>query len=151
MMTDWRRALKWAKAAHVKPRRAVQGLTAAGAALAPPGGLHSAHRLLHHIVYWQGSILAATLGKATWPKGREDWDCEMAPWDELVQQFEAHLDEADRQVAEEDLARRLPGWDSSMTVGGALIVLITHNSYHLGQLVEVRRLTGCWEDEKPEA
>ena len=151
MTTDWRNALKWGfsgKGSHMPPRRAVQGLTAARATLAPPGGLHSAHRLLHHIVYWQGLILAAIRGKVDWPEGPEDWDCEMAPWDELVRQFEAHLDEANRQAAEEDLTRRMPEWDESMTVGGALTVLITHNSYHLGQLIDVRRLTGCWEEEK---
>lgn len=151
-VVGWRNALQWGfdgHTSHVEPRRAVRGLTAAQAALVPPGGLHSAHRLLYHIVYWQELVMAPVLGEGVrWPEGPEDWESEMPPWAELVRRFEDNLDKAAQLAEAEELTRVLPEWDESITVGGALTALITHNSYHLGQLIDARRATGCWEGEK---
>ncbi|MDP2871068.1 MAG: DinB family protein [Bacillota bacterium] len=146
--SDWRNSLVWGLrglSSHVEPARAVRGLTAEAAAAALPRGLHSAHRLLHHIVYWQDLMLAPAAGeKVQWPQGPEDWDCPMAPWGELVGRFEAGLAKAERLAREADLSVRIPEWGPEMTVGGALGVLVTHNSYHIAQLVDVRKAAGHW-------
>ncbi|MDP2873134.1 MAG: DinB family protein [Bacillota bacterium] len=153
---DWRNSLVWGlrgHSSHVPPKRAVRGLTAdeaaAEAAAAPPDGLHSAHRLLHHIVYWQDLMLAPAAGdKVQWPQGPENWDCPMASWDDLVGRFAAGLEKAEKLAREADLTVRIPEWGPEMTVGGALGVLITHNSYHIAQLVDVRKATGHWPPPK---
>lgn len=151
-VTDWRNALRWGlvgMSSHIEPRRALAGLTAEAAAEIPPGGLHSAHRLLHHIVYWQDLMVAPAAGeKVEWPTGPEDWDSPMAPWDELVERFAAGLARAERLAREGDLGLRIPEWGPEMTAGAALTILITHNSYHIAQLVDARRATGNWPPPK---
>jgi uncharacterized damage-inducible protein DinB len=162
---DWSRAIGWALAgvaAHIEPRRAVRGLTPEQAATQPAGGLRPAHRLLHHIVFWQDIMLgvaeAATAAAGTavpsevepvpWPSEPEDWDAEMAGWAELVGRFEANLQRAGRLAEEADLHAPIPAWGAEMTVGAALTAQATHNSYHLGQLVDARRATGAWPPPK---
>ena len=146
--TDWRNSINWgltASGSHASPLRAVEGLTAAQAALEPPGGLHSAHRLLNHIVYWQDLMVASAGGEAVvWPDGPEDWESPMPPWDELVQRLAAGLTRAKQIASSADLSGRIPAWGPDRTFGGVLTVLITHNSYHLGQLIDARRATGHW-------
>jgi uncharacterized damage-inducible protein DinB len=151
--TDWRNALRWGlsgMSSHIEPLRALAGLTPEAAAETPAGGLHSAHRLLHHIVYWQELMLAPVTGEqAAWPSGPEGWDSQMPPWTELVDRFAAGLAKADQLAGEADLRSRIPEWGQEMTKGGALTVLITHNSYHIAQLVDARRATGHWPPQKP--
>lgn len=152
VLDDWRNSIVWGlcgTGSHVPPRRAVSGLTAGEAGQAPPGRMHTAHRLLHHIVYWQDLMLAPALGdKVMWPEGPEDWDSPTASWDELVSRFVAGLGRAERLAREADLTARIPEWGPEMTVGGALGVLITHNSYHIAQLVDARRAAGHWPPPK---
>lgn len=151
-LSGWRNSLVWGlegRSSHVDPRRAVKGLTAEEAGAKPPAGMHSAHRMLHHIVYWQDLMLAPASGqKVQWPEGPEDWNSAMTPWDQLVCRFEAGLQEAEDLARHADLAVRIPEWGPEMTVGGALGVLITHNSYHIAQLVDARKGTGHWPPPK---
>jgi len=145
---DWRNSIIWgltASGSHVSPLRAVTGLTAAQADLEPSGGLHSAHRLLHHVVYWQDLMVASAAGEqVVWLNGPEDWGAPMPPWNELVARLAAGLARAQQVAATTDLSGRIPAWGPDKTRGHALTVLITHNSYHLGQLVDARRATGHW-------
>ena len=151
-LDNWRNALRWGLAgfsSHIAPLRAVKGLDAGEAAEAPPGGLHSAHRLLHHIVYWQDLMLAPAAGeKVEWPTTPEDWNCPMAPWEELVEQFRAGLERAQGLAKSADLATPIPVWGPEVTVGAALTVLVTHNSYHIAQLVDARKAAGNWPPPK---
>lgn len=158
---DWANALAWAMAgmgSHVEPMRAVEGLSPPAAAREVGCGLHSAHRLLHHIVYWQDIMLGAAEGAAEaagvpsgspvapvpWPQGPEDWQSPMPEWPELVERFGANLGRAQKLARGAALHAPIPAWGPEMTVGAALGVLITHNSYHLGQLVAARRAAGAW-------
>jgi len=42
-----------------------------------------------------------------------------------------------------DLFARLP-WGDGQTILREALLLADHNAYHLGQLVDVRRLLGVW-------
>jgi len=147
-LRHWRKSLQWQLAgvsAHIEPGKALAGLTAEQAGLPVPGGLHSAHRLLHHLVYWQDLMLAPVAGvEVQWPKGPEDWASEMPPWAELCRRFTEGIARAHGLAQEADLARPIPAWGPEMTAGGALGAVIIHNSYHLGQLIDARRATGRW-------
>ena len=46
----------------------------------------------------------------------------------------------------EDLFAPIPHGDGQTVLREALLVA-DHNAYHLGQLVVVRRLLGCWPEE----
>jgi hypothetical protein len=45
-----------------------------------------------------------------------------------------------------DLFAAIPNGDGQTVLREALLVA-DHNAYHLGQLVVVRRLLGCWPEE----
>jgi len=43
-----------------------------------------------------------------------------------------------------DLYARIP-WGDGQTILREALLLADHNAYHLGQLVDVRRLLGAWK------
>jgi len=133
------------KGSHVAPARAVSGLAVDEAAAVPPGGLHSAHRLLQHIVLWQDlMLLVMEGGTVSWPNEAGDWSAPLRAWSELTQELSKGLSRAHQLAANGDLSASLPKCWPGLTLGDAVMVLITHNSYHLGQLVDARRATGHW-------
>ena len=67
-------------------------------------------------------------------------------WEKSVRQFRADL-KAMQDLVEDpatDLFAPIPHGDGQTILREALLVA-DHNSYHLGQLVTVRRLLGAWE------
>ena len=45
-----------------------------------------------------------------------------------------------------DLYAKLP-WGDGQTILREALLVADHNAYHLGQLVDVRRLLGAWPEE----
>ncbi|HEY6905147.1 MAG TPA: hypothetical protein VI216_12635, partial [Candidatus Acidoferrales bacterium] len=70
-----------------------------------------------------------------------------AAWDSSVQSLERDLKSMAKLVADPkaDLLAPIPG-GSGQTILREVLLLADHNSYHLGQLVLVRRLLGCWPE-----
>lgn len=78
-----------------------------------------------------------------WPKAAAPTDAE---WKECLAGFKADL-AALRQMAADDsvdLSAKIPHGDGQTYLREILLV-IDHNSYHIGQMVLVRRLLGIWE------
>ena len=135
--------------AHIAPSKVVQNLAHRQAVEIAEGQAHSAWELLYHIVFWQDLCLRAIAGK------RVDWKAaEGEEWptpalqdeqrgEELCEQFLAGIEEAERLVQTRDLQTALESWGDA-PVAKAFLVLIQHNSYHLGQIVSVRRALGQW-------
>jgi hypothetical protein len=121
---------------------------------AKPNGLpHSAWMLLDHLRLAQSDILEfSRSSKHTspeWPKGY--WPKTEAPhnpvaWNKSVQQFRKDLKSMQALVAnpKTDLYVRIP-WGDGQTILREALLLADHNAYHLGQLVDVRRLLGAWK------
>lgn len=145
-----------AEDAHVDPVRALAGLDAdlAGrvpwAGLAPAAGRpsldapYSIYQLLRHLVYWQDLLLRALRGEpVAWPRtAAEGWRAPQRPpseaaWREAVARFLAGLREAQQR------ARELAGRPEDPLLRHVL-VLALHNSYHLGQIVLLRRMLDAW-------
>ena len=138
------------KKAHVDPVRALSDLSAESAASPPAVGVHSAHEVLAHMVYWQDLLLQAARGEhVTWPqKAAEGWEdrpreVRLSTWGPLVARFQAGLAEAEHLARTADLERPLANWEGA-SVLSALSILASHNSYHLGQIVMARQLAGHW-------
>jgi hypothetical protein len=79
------------------------------------------------------------------------WPSSQAPpndkaWDKSVNAFRADFKAMIELVASEstELFVRIPHGDGQTLLREAL-VLADHNSYHLGELVLVRRLLGAWQ------
>jgi hypothetical protein len=81
-----------------------------------------------------------------WPEG--DSPADEATWDRSVAEFRADLKSMMDLVrnAQMDLFAPIAHGQGQTVLREALLVA-DHNAYHLGQLVTVRRLLGCWSGE----
>jgi DinB superfamily len=148
-----RRALSWGEA-HVDWKKAVTGLPAKLKGTRPKGAEHSPWELLEHMRIATWDILEFSRGKdhksPEWPKGY--WPKSPAPenkaaWDRSVKELERDLEGMGKLVADPktDLLAPIPG-GSGQTILRETLLIADHNAYHLGQLVLVRRLLGCWPE-----
>jgi hypothetical protein len=66
-------------------------------------------------------------------------------WEKSVQAFQHDLQEMIKLVknSRTDLYAKIPHGDGQTILREAL-VLADHNAYHLGQLVDLRRVLGAW-------
>jgi hypothetical protein len=119
----------------------------------PKGGAHSPWELLEHLRIAQWDILEFSRNprhvSPEFPGGY--WPNTQAPpdgkaWSKSENAFRADLKAMIDLVTNEatDLFAPLPH-DGGKTILREALVLADHNSYHLGQLVLVRRLLGAWE------
>jgi hypothetical protein len=81
-----------------------------------------------------------------WPPG--DAPPDARAWDRAVDAFRKDLESICALVADPatDLFAAIPHGEGQTILREALLVA-DHNAYHLGQLVVVRRLLGCWPEE----
>jgi uncharacterized damage-inducible protein DinB len=118
----------------------------------PEGSPHSAWELLEHMRLAQEDILRFSQS-ADWvsPKFPEGyWPVAAAPqhakqWQQSVSAFRRDLAEFEAMLRDpaQDLNRKFP-WGDGQTLLREALLIADHNSYHLGQLVLVRRLMGAW-------
>jgi hypothetical protein len=122
----------------------------------PAGLQHTPWRLLEHMRICQWDILDFSRNPKYvelkfpddyWPKG--DAPPDAAAWDRSVQAFRADLKAMQDLVADPatDLFAPIPHGQGQTILREALL-LADHNSYHLGQLVTVRRLLGAWPEDR---
>ncbi len=120
---------------------------------ARPAGLpHSAWMLVEHLRIAQWDILEFSRNpkhvSPKWPEGywpATDGPPSDAAWEKSVAAFRADLKTMARLVAnpKTNLFARIPHGTGQTILREALLVA-DHNSYHLGQLVTLRRLLGAW-------
>ena len=142
-------------AAHLDFERAIADLPAELRGSKPAGLPHTAWRLLEHVRIAQWDILefsrnpkhvSPKFPNGYWPQG--DGPPDANAWDRSVAGFRADLRAMQELVADPatDLFAPIPHGQGQTILREALLVA-DHNSYHLGQLVTIRRLLGCWPDE----
>jgi uncharacterized damage-inducible protein DinB len=143
--------LDWHEA-HADWKQALAGLDPAHRGVRPAGSPHSVWDLLEHVRLAQRDILEFTLNpnhvSPDWPSGY--WPKSLAPkddaeWEKCVREFFQDLQEVEKLVNNPhmDLFGKIPH-GTGQTVLRQVLLLVDHNSYHLGQLVLVRRLLGAW-------
>jgi len=114
---------------------------------------HSPWMLLEHMRIAQWDILEFSRNSKhaspSWPEGY--WPDRDAPssasaWEKSANNFRADLKAMQDLVADPrtDLFARIP-WGDGQTILREALLVADHNSYHLGQLVDVRRLLGAWK------
>jgi uncharacterized damage-inducible protein DinB len=146
-----RKVLDW-REAHADWKQALAGLDAAHRGVRPAGSPHSVWDLLEHVRLAQRDILDFTLYpnhvSPDWPAGY--WPKNLAPadeaeWEKSVEEFFHNLKEMEELIAnpQTDLFARIPH-GTGQTFLRQVLLLIDHNSYHLGQLVLLRRLLSAW-------
>jgi len=139
--------------AHLNFEEALAGLPPNLRGERPHGLPYSPWRLLEHMRIAQRDILEFSRNpkhvSPQWPAGY--WPESDAPpddkaWQKSIRQFRADL-KAMQELVEDpaiDLLAPIPHGDGQTILREALLVA-DHNSYHLGQLVTLRRLLGAWE------
>jgi len=139
--------------AHATYEQAVKGLPVELQGKVPKGAEHSPWQLLEHLRIAQWDILEFSRDRKhespKWPEGY--WPKDKAPadekaWDKSVRAFKKDLKAMSALVedAKTDLFAKIPHGDGQTILREALLAA-DHNSYHIGQLVLVRRLLGAWK------
>jgi len=124
---------------------AVAGLTAEQASWSPGKGQHSVGQLAYHLWFWNMRELADFNGvKPGAFSGNNDEtfdNFDAAQWDDLVKKLNQVLSEWDKAVENAD--------DKKLAENASLIAHVaTHNAYHIGQILYVRKLEGAWDPNK---
>jgi uncharacterized damage-inducible protein DinB len=120
-----------------------------------PAGLpHSLWRLLEHLRIAQRDILEFSRNpkhaSPKWPEGywpAAEASPSPAAWSASVKKFRQDLKAMQDLVEdpETDLFAKIP-WGEGQTVLREALLLADHNAYHLGQMLDVRRLLGAWPE-----
>jgi len=120
----------------------------------PKGSPHSAWQLLEHIrialhdLYdfsTNSNYVALKWPDDYWPK--EEAPPSEAAWDASVRAVKKDVAEFEKLIREPEsnLYASIP-WGDGQTVLREVLLAGQHNSYHLGQLVLLRRELGAWKD-----
>jgi uncharacterized damage-inducible protein DinB len=137
--------------AHVTVEKALAGLDPGLRGKRPKPKVHSVWEELEHMRIAQEDILRYTLDPAwkspAWPEGY--WPTRTEPtnaaWSSAVKRFHADLDELSKLVRDpkRDLTAKIPHGEDRTYLRQILLVA-DHNAYHLGQIVQARKLLGAW-------
>ena len=145
-------SLEWEQA-HTTLEKAVKDLAPALRGQRPDGYPHSVWELLDHIRITQRDLLDFCQNpdyeeKLAWPK--DYWPATPAPptpdaWDKSIADYRRDLEALARFTndSEIDLTTKIPH-GTGQTYLRTILVAVDHASYHLGQIVSVRRLLGAW-------
>jgi hypothetical protein len=138
--------------AHASFSDVIAGFTPELRGRIPKGLEHSAWMLLEHMRIAQWDILEFSRNSGhvspKWPEGY--WPETPSPpqvraWSLSVKRFVEDLKAVEDLVRDPntDLFGRIP-WGDGQTILRETLLIADHNAYHLGQLVDLRRLLGLW-------
>jgi len=124
---------------------AVEGLTAKQAMWTDGSGNHSAGQLANHIIFWNERLLKSFRNEPVEKfNGNNDetfnsfdeksWDATVKKLDEVLSAWETEIKNADDA--------KLNDWYENIAN------MNTHNAYHTGQIIFLRKLQGSWNPEK---
>jgi len=147
------RALEW-EDAHVDFRKAIEGIPAERRGERPAGFDHSPWDLLEHMRRAQQDLLEFCVNAGyshtlTWPD--DYWPADRSPsdaaWNASIAAFEADRATLQQLVRDPslDLFALVPTGEGRQTYLRAILVVLDHNAYHLGQLIAVRRALQIWK------
>lgn len=141
--------------AHAKFEDVVPGIPAKLRGQKPSRFPHTAWMLLEHMRIGQWDILEfsrkAKHKSPGWPEGywpKTETPPSAAAWDKSVRGFRRDLKAMQKLVSnpKTDLFARIP-WGTGQTILREALIAADHNAYHLGQLVDIRRLLGAWPQD----
>jgi DinB family protein len=121
---------------------AVKGLTAEQASWRDSKGNHSVGQLAYHIVYWNRRNLANLKGeKLEKFSGNNDEtfdNFDPKKWNETVQQLDDVMKELEKWVETADEAKLKES-------AQVFTHISTHNAYHIGEIIYVRKEQSSWD------
>ena len=145
------KVIDWEEA-HVPFDRAVKGIPPSMRGVVPNGWEHSAWQLVEHIRIAQADILefsiTAKYKAKKWPD--DYWPKVSAPrnaaaWSKSIAEIRTDRKKL-QQLAKNprvDLTAEIPH-GTGQTYLRELLLVAAHNSYHIGQIVSLRKQLGIW-------
>jgi uncharacterized damage-inducible protein DinB len=139
--------------AHVGIADALSGVGEKHINIKPPGFAHTLWEELEHIRLAQRDIIDFILDpdyqSPDWPQGywpEEGSQATMLDWLKSVKSVKEDLWEFISLITdpETDLLKKIPH-GSGQTILREALLMIDHNSYHLGQILDLRRALGIWQ------
>jgi uncharacterized damage-inducible protein DinB len=147
------RVLDWEEA-HVGFDNAVEGIPADRRGSRIAGFEHTPWQLLEHMRVAQKDLLdfclnAKYVHALKWPD--DYWPQKPAPpsaaaWNESIADLKADREKLKQLVRDPDvdLFATVPTGEGKQTYLRAILLVVDHNAYHLGQLIAVRQALGVW-------
>jgi len=138
--------------AHARFDDVIAGIAAELRGKIPRGIPHSLWMQLEHLRLAQWDILefsrTAKHVSPPWPEGywpQKEGPPNEAAWNKSVKQFRSDLKAMQQLVADPktELFAKIP-WGDGQTILREALLLADHNAYHVGQMVDVRRMLGAW-------
>ena len=124
---------------------AIEGLTPEQAAWKDPNENHSIAQLVNHLIFWNRQQLAKFNGEKPAPFSGDNKETfaglDKASWDASVQQIDEVLTAWEKAIEGADDAK-LAKWYSTIAK------ISTHNAYHTGQIIYIRKMKGNWDPAK---
>ena len=124
---------------------AVAGLTLEQVSWRDGKGNHSIGQLTYHLVFWNQQVLAKFKGETPAKfdgNNEQTFDkFDAKTWAATVQQLDAVMTEWEKAVEGADEEKLKAAASEIAHIG-------THNAYHVGQMIFVRKLQGSWNPEK---
>jgi uncharacterized damage-inducible protein DinB len=129
----------------VSPSKSVEGLTPEQVTWTDGKGNHSIGQLAYHLVFWNSQELAKFKGeKPAKFDGNNDEtfnNFDAKTWAATVRQLDQVMTDLEKFVE--------TATDTQLAKFGPEIAHIgTHNAYHTGQIIYIRRLQGSWDPAK---
>ncbi len=135
------------KDAHVQAIQALEDLDWKDAGAQPKGVPHTIFQLLHHMIYWQNWTIKWLDGEdPELPKHAVlSWPADPGPknrsiWQKARDDFLTGLEHLMQRSDELKFLKRSGKWSHS----DMMQIIASHNSYHLGQIVLIRRMLSSW-------
>jgi uncharacterized damage-inducible protein DinB len=133
--------------AHVQAAQALEDLSWKDAGAQPPESPYTVFQLLQHMIYWQNWTLRWLDGEnpqlprhasMSWPGDARPKDHHH--WTHSVKSFLHGLEELIQRSHQKESVEKGRRWSRPDMIQ----IISSHNSYHLGQIVLIRRMLGAW-------
>ena len=129
----------------VSPSKSVEGLTPEKASWTDGKGNHSIGQLANHLIFWNARNLAQFKGEtpSKFSGNNEETfnSFDAKSWAATVKQLDQVMTDIEKFVETAD--------DATLAKFASAIAHIgTHNAYHTGQIIYIRRLQGSWDPSK---
>ncbi|HEY6902297.1 MAG TPA: DinB family protein [Puia sp.] len=125
--------------------QSLKGLTAQQANWKPSDSSHSVGQLAYHLLFWNKQSLDKFSGRQPDKfSGNNDEtfnNFTEASWASTVQQLEQVMKGLEAAIKNSDEAKLQGFYDT-------LAHISTHNAYHVGQILYIRKLAGNWDANK---
>jgi hypothetical protein len=122
---------------------AIEGLTPDQATWKDDSDNHSIAQLVNHLIFWNQQQLAKFNGEKPAPFDGDNKETfsDKAGWETSVKQIDEVLKAWEKAIENADEAK-LAKWYSTIAK------ISTHNAYHTGQIIYIRKMRRNWDPEK---